>query len=111
LVGVDDHSDHPEDVVSSLPRVGPDLGVDPEKVRALAPDLVIASLTVPGHEKVIASLEAAGLPLLVIAPLRIDDVFDDVRTIAAALGVPERGEALGGAMRSALAPRPPLPGP
>jgi iron complex transport system substrate-binding protein len=111
LVGVDDHSDHPEDVVSRLPRVGPDLGVDPEKVRALAPDLVIASLTVPGHERVIASLEAAGLPLLVIAPLRIDDVLDDVRTIAAALGVPERGDALASTMEAALAPLPPVPGP
>ena len=27
LVGVDDHSDHPPEVVRALPRVGPDLGV------------------------------------------------------------------------------------
>lgn len=60
LVGVDDHSDYPADVVAKLPRVGPDLSVDPEKVAALEPDLVLASLTVPGHEKVAASLEARG---------------------------------------------------
>ena len=39
LVGVDNHSDFPEDVVSRLPRVGPDLGIDPEAVSALEPDL------------------------------------------------------------------------
>src|SRR5687767_10391073 len=50
LVGVDDHSDYPVEVVKRLPRVGPDLGIDVERVKALQPDLVLASLTVPGHE-------------------------------------------------------------
>jgi iron complex transport system substrate-binding protein len=110
LVGVDDHSDHPVEVVTRLPRVGPDLGVDPEKVRALAPDLVLASLTVPGHEHVVAALEAAGLPLLVMAPQGIDDVLADVRNIAAALGVAARGEALVGEMSRRLEPLAPIGG-
>src|SRR5690554_6277861 len=75
LVGVDDHSDFPAEVVAKLPRVGPDLTVDPEKIRALEPDLVLASLTVPGHEKVIASVEAAGLPYRAFQPFTIEDVF------------------------------------
>ena len=66
LVGVDEHSDFPEEVVARLPRVGPDLGVDPEAVAAVRPDLVLASLTVPGHEEVVAGLEAKGLR--VVAP-------------------------------------------
>jgi iron complex transport system substrate-binding protein len=57
LVGVDDHSDHPAEVVASLPRVGPDLQIDVERVASLRPDLVLASLTVPGHEQVVASLQ------------------------------------------------------
>ncbi|NBD95503.1 MAG: hypothetical protein GVY11_03385, partial [Gammaproteobacteria bacterium] len=44
LVGVDDHSDHPASVVSRLPRIGPDLDVDVERIRTLEPDLVITSL-------------------------------------------------------------------
>ena len=56
LVGCDSHSDHPPEVVQKLPRVGKDLEIDAEKVHALKPDLVIASLTVPGHEKVVAAL-------------------------------------------------------
>ena len=63
LVGVDDHSDFPAEVVASLPRVGKDLNVDPERVAALKPDLVLASLTVPGHDKVVASLQALNLPM------------------------------------------------
>ncbi|MEE2777527.1 MAG: helical backbone metal receptor, partial [Acidobacteriota bacterium] len=69
LVGVDDHSDYPADVVAELPRVGPDLGVDVEKVVALEPDLVLASLTVPGHEEVVQSLREAGLNVLAPEPV------------------------------------------
>lgn len=94
LVGVDDHSDHPPEVVAPLPRVGPDLDVDVERVAALEPDLVLASLTVPGHEKVVARLEAAGLDYVAPEPVSLEDVYRDVRRIATLLGVAERGEAV-----------------
>lgn len=103
LVGVDDHSDFPEDVVAALPRVGPDLGVDVERVAALEPDLVLASLTVPGHEKVVAAVEAAGLRYVAPRPQSLADVCRDVREIAALLGVAERGEAVAGEMEAAFA--------
>src|SRR5471032_3588215 len=74
LVGVDDHSDYPVDVVTKLPRVGPDLGIDVARVAALRPDLVLASLTVPGHERVVAELEAAGLPFFAPEPVSLEDV-------------------------------------
>ncbi|MEZ4230762.1 MAG: helical backbone metal receptor [Polyangiaceae bacterium] len=111
LVGVDDHSDYPADVVAKLPRVGPDLSVDPEKVAALEPDLVLASLTVPGHEKVAASLEARGLPLLVTEPISVEDVYADVRLVAERLlefpegiGALERAERVIADMRRELTP-------
>jgi len=107
LVGVDEHSDFPADVVARLPRVGPDLGVDPAKVAALAPDLVIASYTVPGHEKVVDGLRAAGLRVEAPEPVSLDDVYRDVRSIASWLGVPERGEQVVAEMRAALAGVPP----
>lgn len=56
LVGVDNYSDWPE-VVNSLPRVGPDLEIDMDKVEQLQPDIVLASLTVPGMERNIEELE------------------------------------------------------
>ncbi|MEZ4372503.1 MAG: helical backbone metal receptor [Polyangiaceae bacterium] len=95
LVGVDDHSDYPADVLSKLPRVGPDLSIDAEKVAALEPDLVLASLTVPGHEHVVASLEQQGLPLLVTEPISVEDVYADVRLIAERLAqFPQGTDAL-----------------
>jgi iron complex transport system substrate-binding protein len=100
LVGVDDHSDYPVDVVSNLPRIGPDLGVDVERVKRLAPDLVITSLTVPGHEKVIEALSTTGLPLLVVEPKSLTNVFADIERIACALGVDERGRELANRMRA-----------
>jgi iron complex transport system substrate-binding protein len=102
LVGVDDHSDHPDAVVGSLPRVGPDLDIDVERVAALEPDLVLATLTVPGHEKVVERLEAAGLPFMAPEPVSLEDVYRDVREIGARIGATERAEALVGEMRSEL---------
>ena len=104
LVGVDDHSDFPEEVVGRLPRVGPDLQVDPEKVAALRPDLVLASLTVPGHEKVVASIEAKGLPCIAPDPESLEHVYRDIRTIAGHLAVEDRGEALVARMQQAIQP-------
>ncbi|TNE85672.1 MAG: cobalamin-binding protein [Deltaproteobacteria bacterium] len=102
LVGVDEHSDFPEEVVSRLPRVGPDLGIDPDKVAALEPDLVIASYTVPGHEQVVDGLIAKGLRVFAPEPVSLADVYRDVRDIAELLGVPERGEALAAEMEATI---------
>jgi iron complex transport system substrate-binding protein len=106
LVGVDDHSDFPPEVVDGLPRVGPDLSIDVDRVAELRPDLVLASLTVPGHEKVVARLAAAGLPHVAPAPLSVADVLRDVRDLARLLGVPDRGEAVASAMEAELRPCP-----
>jgi iron complex transport system substrate-binding protein len=108
LVGVDDHSDWPEDVVGPLPKVGPDLEIDVDKVAELEPDLVLATLTVPGHEKVVERLEAAGLPFIAPEPVSLDDVYRDVEHIGDLLGVPERAAEVVAGMKAALdAPPPP----
>lgn len=98
LVGVDDHSDYPEAVVAKLPRVGPELGIDIAKVAALQPDLVLASLTVPGHERVIANLEEAGIPFIAPEPVSLQDVHANICTIASLLSIPEHGAALAAQM-------------
>ena len=108
LVGVDDHSDFPAEAVAPLPRLGPDLSIDVAKVAALRPDLVLASLTLPGHERVVDALRAAGLPVaLAPDPQRLDDVYRDIRDIGALLGAARRAEALVADMQDRLRPRPP----
>lgn len=102
LVGVDDDSDHPVEVVAGLPKLGRDLDLRVSEVAALKPDLVLSSLTVPGHERIVAELEALGLRTLVCDPLGLEDIYGDIARIAAALRIPERGAALISEMRAAM---------
>ncbi|MCZ6803043.1 MAG: ABC transporter substrate-binding protein [Proteobacteria bacterium] len=104
LIAVDDHSDYPKDVVSALPRVGPDLGIDIEKVNALQPDLVLASLTVPGHEKIIEGLDNAGLNYLAPEPTSLQDIYEDIYTIADAIGAKAKAEQIVANMRHEISP-------
>lgn len=102
LVGVDSDSDFPIDVVASLPKLGRDLELDVAGVAALKPDLVLSSLTVPGHERIVEALRAQGLRVEISDPQSLADIFADILRIAAALGVPERGAALVAAMDAAM---------
>ncbi len=110
LIGIDTDSDYPPAVVGSLPKLGRDLDLDVAGVIALRPDLVLTSLTVPGHERIVAELENAGLRTLICDPLNLQDIYSDIRRIAQALGVLERGEALLAQMQAAM-PRMVLPRP
>jgi iron complex transport system substrate-binding protein len=102
LVGVDDHSDWPAELVARLPRVGPDLAIDVDAVERLEPDLVLASLTVPGHERVVEACDRAGLPWIAPEPVSLADVARDVRDIAARCGVGPRGEEVAAAFEGAM---------
>jgi iron complex transport system substrate-binding protein len=65
LVGVDNYSDWPEDI-QSLPRLGSDLNIDMDKVEELQPDLVLASLSVPGMERNIEELKKRNIPHVIV---------------------------------------------
>jgi iron complex transport system substrate-binding protein len=99
LVGVDDWSDWPP-AVQALPRVGPDLEVDIDRVAALQPDLVLASLSVPGMEKNVAGLDARGLPYIVLDPGSLGGIWDDIRRVGERLGVPEQADAVVAALQA-----------
>ncbi|WP_087973380.1 cobalamin-binding protein [Oceanobacillus rekensis] len=91
LVGVDDFSDWPESIVS-LPKVGPDLSIDMEKVEKLKPDLVLASLSVPGMEKNIVAMEEKGIPYIILNPNSLQEIADDIRTVGDELNLKQLGE-------------------
>lgn len=90
LVGVDDFSDWPH-AVSELPKVGPDLSIDMDKVAALEPDLVLASLSVPGMEKNVEGLEEYQLPYLILNPNSLHDIAEDIETVGHAIGESQLG--------------------
>ncbi len=101
LIAVDRFSDAPG--AAHAARLGPDLNIDVAALRALKPDLVLSSLSVPGMQKVVAEVERAGLRQLVLDPESWDDVLGDILTVGETLGV--RGEArqLVAAMRAEAA--------
>ncbi|GGC73554.1 cobalamin-binding protein [Thalassobacillus devorans] len=86
LVGVDDYSDWPESV-NQHPRVGPDLSIDIDKVAALKPDLVLASLSVPGMERNIEGLKEKGLPFIILNPNTLEEIAEDLVTVGKAIGI------------------------
>jgi iron complex transport system substrate-binding protein len=115
LVAVESSSDFPPQV-KALPRLGPDLNVDMEALASQKPDLVLASLTVPGMERNVAGLERLGVPYLVLAPQSLADIRADILRVGAALDLAERARALLAemdrrvlALREAQAGREPLP--
>lgn len=99
VVGVDDWSDWPA-AVRALPRVGPDLQVDLDRVEALQPDLILASLSVPGMERNVAGLQERGLPHLVLDPHGIEDLWENIRTVGHVCGVEAAAHRVVGALQS-----------
>lgn len=104
LVGVDSDSDHPPEAVERLPKLGRDLELDVAAVERLQPDLVLTSLTVPGHERIVEALKQAGLPVLVIDPIGLDGVYDSIVQVAEALGMLKRGRSLVAQMQADMPP-------
>lgn len=89
VVGCEDSSPLPAGAV----RLGPDLAPDLDRVAELEPDLVLASLTVPGMERTVVGLEARGLAHLVLAPRNLADVRSDVLRVAAAMRMDDAGQS------------------
>lgn len=101
VVGVDDWSDFPP-LVKDLPRVGPDLQIDMAKVAALQPDLIVASLSVPGMERNLPGLERLGVPFIVLQPKSLDDLFKDIRMLGEATGVSPGADRLIAELRTRI---------
>ncbi len=91
LVALDSSSDFPENI-RGLPRLGMDLDVDLNQLAKFSPDLVVASLSVPGMEKNVVALKRLGFSVVVLAPKSLDDVFDDMLYLGSILGVKNKAQ-------------------
>jgi iron complex transport system substrate-binding protein len=95
LVGVDDYSDWPQSV-NQLPKLGPDLSIDMDKLEQLNPDLVLASLSVPGMERNISKLKKRDIPYLVFNPSSLADIGNDLLTLGEHIGIEQKAEKIAG---------------
>ncbi len=84
LVGVDNYSDYPSSGLQNVPRLGPDLQINMDKLKSLNPDLTIASLSVPGMDRIVNQLQETGISHIVLSPHRFNDIFAEMRSVAAA---------------------------
>lgn len=93
LIAIDDFSDWPEDI-SHLPRLGPDLSIDMDKVEELKPDLVLASLSVPGMERNIEELEKRDIPHIILNPNTLEDIANDLLKVGKATNSEKQAEVI-----------------
>ncbi|WP_309571034.1 helical backbone metal receptor [Deinococcus sp.] len=100
IVAVDNHSDAPG--LESAVRVGPDLDIDVAVLAATRPDLVLASLSVPGQERVVQGVQDAGLGVLILDPVSVQDTLADIRSIGHAIGLSRQGEDVARALDAEL---------
>jgi iron complex transport system substrate-binding protein len=65
-----------------------------EKVKALKPDLVIASLTVPGMERNVEALREIKLPYIVLSPKNIEETLEDILILGTLTDTIQKAEKL-----------------
>jgi iron complex transport system substrate-binding protein len=92
IVGVCGQCNYPE-AVTRVPRVGGYLAPSVEAVLGARPDLVVV-VPSPGNREAVRGIERAGLRVLVVRDRTLDDLWAQIRALAAALDVADTGERL-----------------
>jgi iron complex transport system substrate-binding protein len=93
LVGVTDFDDFPASV-TDLPKVVIGAQVDIELVVAAEPDLVLAAGNELTPSAVIDDLEELGLPVLVLYPADLEEVYEEIHLVGAAIDARAEAETL-----------------
>jgi len=93
VVAVDTSATYPEQA-KSLPNIGYQRALSAEAVLALKPTVMIGNENA-GPPPVIEQLRGAGVPVVILkySPA-VESVPEKIRAVAAALGVPERGDSV-----------------
>lgn len=99
VVGIDSFSDYPE-AAMALPRVGGVTDPDFEMMASLQPDL---ALSIGGTDAIVAKLRELGVPVLVLQPETMDDLYDTIRRAGQATGHSDGAEQVIEDMQSRMA--------
>ncbi len=84
IVGVTDFDDYPPDV-ADVPRIVIQTQVDLERLVAAEPDLVLAAGNEFTPSQVIEQIDGLGIPVLVLYPESLAEVYADIELVADAL--------------------------
>ncbi len=72
-----------------------------DQIRSVHPDLVLAS--VPYQEKSIIAILKSAIPVLLLSPRKLADIYADIALIAGVLGEPQRASTVIANMQNAIA--------
>ena len=93
IVGVDTSATYPPEAADK-PSIGYQRSLSAEGIIALNPSVIIGT-EAAGPPEVIEQIRSIGVPVVIIHdPVVLEDAAVKIRTVAAALGVPNRGEEL-----------------
>lgn len=102
VVGVDISATYPERALAELPKVGYQRDLNAEGVLALGPTVILGT-DAAGPPEALEQIRAAGVPVALTPDgPSLDAAAEKIRFVAAALGVPERGEELVRALEADL---------
>lgn len=94
VVGRDTWSIWPKGEVETIESVGMELNVNMERVVELQPDLILASLSVPGMEKTVSKFQDTGLDVVIYDPLTWQDVLDNLLDLGKRLGMEQHAKSV-----------------
>ncbi|WP_347485822.1 ABC transporter substrate-binding protein [Vandammella animalimorsus] len=101
IVGVEDYTRYPAAVLG-LPKVGGRLGFSVDAVTALAPELVIVTPARQAAHQLVEPMQRIGVPVMVLLSRSVGEVLDNLRLVARAAGVPQRGQCLAAQLQARL---------
>ena len=108
IVGVSGYAVRPPQVQREKPRVSAFISADFGKILALEPDLVLTFSDLQAD--IVAELVRRGVAVHAFNQRDVAGIFAMIETLAALVGVPEKGVRLAGDLRKGKSPREPASG-
>lgn len=97
VVGVSSLDDYPAEA-KNIAKVG-DSAISSEKVLSLNPDLVVGY---SGAEDALKPIKSTGIPVLIMNPSNVDQIYTDILTIGKAAGVSDKAATLVDSMKTQM---------
>jgi iron complex transport system substrate-binding protein len=98
IVGVTEYCNYPPEALEK-PKAGSFSEPSIEKAVALQPELVVA---IPLHEESLFRLEELGIPVLILEPASVDDVYRSIELLGLAAGEEEKARRLVSEIKSKM---------